>query len=516
MIEKNLLQQVKDILASLDGTYQLSIERDPSRDNAAAFSAFLEDFASASDRITTAYTDGKDFRFRVLRNGEDTGIAFRGIPSGHEFSSLLLAILNSDGKGKNLPDEGLARRIARLKGPLKVQTFVSLTCTNCPDVVQALNLLALGNPGVTHEMVDGALHQDEADRLRVQGVPAVFVNGEPLHTGRGELGTLLQKMEEKYGTADVGEPALERAYDVLVMGGGPAGASAAIYSARKGLKVAVVAQRIGGQVAETTGIENLVSVPHTTGTRLAADIKSHLQAYAIDLYENRQVTAVSVAEGQKSVTVAGGEVFLAPALIVATGASWRRLGLPGEDQLLGHGVHFCPHCDGPFYKGKAVAVVGGGNSGAEAAIDLAGICSRVTLIEFADEMRADSVLQQKLQTLPNVEVFTSTQTTALHAADGKLTGITVKDRKSGEERDMALDGIFVQIGLAPNSALFKDQLALTPRGELVIDETNRTSQPGVYGAGDVTTVPYKQIMIAMGEGAKAALSAFDDRVRGVI
>ena len=301
----------------------------------------------------------------------------------------------------------------------------------------------------------------------------------------------------------------------MVVGGGPAGTASAIYSARKGLKVAIVAERIGGQTTETTGIENLISVPKTTGTQLAADMKTHIENYPIDIFENRKITRVGLREKMKSVSVRGGEVFLSPAIVIATGASWRRLGLPDEEKYIGHGEHFCPHCDGPFYKGKDIAVVGGGNSGVEAAIDLAGICRHVTLIEFADEMRADDVLQQKLKTLTNVEVFTSTQTTALLGENGKITGITVKDRKTDIERNMMLDGIFVQIGLSPNSDLFKDELLLTPRGEIVIDEANRTSLTGVYAAGDVTTVPYKQIVIAMGEGAKAALSAFDDRIRGI-
>lgn len=516
MLEKDLLEQVRGLLASLKSEFTLRIERDPDYDKAAEFSSFLEDFASASDKISTEYADGKDFRFTILRNSEDTGVSFRGIPNGHEFTSLLLAILNADGQGKNLPDKAIAERISRLKGKLTVQTYVSLTCTNCPDVVQALNVMAIINPNLSHEMIDGSLFQLEISSLNIQGVPAVYVNGEPFHTGRGELGTLLQKLEDRFGTEhDDAENITEHEYDVVVVGGGPAGTASAIYSARKGLKVAIVAERIGGQTTETTGIENLISVPKTTGTQLAADMKTHIENYPIDIFENRKITRVGLRGKMKSVSVRGGEVFLSPAIVIATGASWRRLGLPDEEKYIGHGEHFCPHCDGPFYKGKDIAVVGGGNSGVEAAIDLAGICRHVTLIEFADEMRADDVLQQKLKTLTNVEVFTSTQTTALLGENRKITGITVKDRKTDIERNMMLDGIFVQIGLSPNSDLFKDELLLTPRGEIVIDETNRTSLTGVYAAGDVTTVPYKQIVIAMGEGAKAALSAFDDRIRGI-
>ena len=517
MLDSNILEQVKGVFASLSSDITLSVTRNSNDENSAEFSSFLEDFASTSDKIKTVYKEGEQFSFSILRNGEETGISFRGIPNGHEFTSLLLAVLNTDGQGKNLPDEAIAARIKSLKGEIRLQTYVSLTCTNCPDVVQALNVMALINPNISNEMVDGGLCQDEIQRLNIQGVPSVYVNGEPLHTGRGDLGILLQELEDKVGT-DHDENAVQtvREYDVIVLGGGPAGASSAIYSARKGLRVAIVAERIGGQVNDTTGIENLISVTKTTGTQLAADLRTHINDYSIDVFDNRKVVSTNLKEAVKTVSVRGGETFTAPAVVIATGASWRRLGLPDEDKYIGHGEHFCPHCDGPFYKGKDVAVIGGGNSGIEAAIDLAGICRHVTVLEFADAMRADEVLQQKVASLPNVEVFLSTQTTALLGDGQKLSGIRVKDRINDEEREIALDGVFVQIGLSPNSDAFKDQVEVTPRNEIIVDATNRTSLSGVYAAGDVTTVPYKQITIAMGEGAKAALSAFDDRIRGVI
>lgn len=326
MLEKDLLEQVRGLLASLKSEFTLRIERDPDYDKAAEFSSFLEDFASTSDKISTEYADGKDFRFTILRNSEDTGVSFRGIPNGHEFTSLLLAILNADGQGKNLPDKAIAARISRLKGELTVQTYVSLTCTNCPDVVQALNVMAIINPNLSHEMIDGSLFQSEISSLNIQGVPAVYVNGEPFHTGRGELGTLLQKLEDRFGTEnDETENITEHKYDVVVVGGGPAGTASAIYSARKGLKVAIVAERIGGQTTETTGIENLISVLKTTGTQLAADMKTHIENYPIDIFENRKITRVSLRGKMKSVSVRGGEVFLSPAIVIATGASWRRL-----------------------------------------------------------------------------------------------------------------------------------------------------------------------------------------------
>ena len=366
-------------------------------------------------------------------------------------------------------------------------------------------------------MIDGALFQDEVARLNIQAVPSVYANGELLHIGRGDLGELLSKLEEKFGSepsADV-QP-VEHTYDVVVLGGGPAGASAAIYSARKGLHVAVVAGRIGGQVKDTVGIENLISVPQTTGAQLADHLREHLSRYPIDLYENRQLREADLFSPRKRIAVAGGEVFCAPAVIVATGASWRRLNVEGETEHLGRGVHFCPHCDGPFYRGKRVAVVGGGNSGIEAAIDLAGICSHVTVLEFADTLRADTVLQEKAAAMKNIDIFLSSQTTQVLGNGERVTGLRVKDRTNDKERDIALDGIFVQIGLSANTDVFREVLPLNPQREIEVDACCRTSIPGVYAAGDCTNVPYKQIVIAMGEGAKAALSAFDDRMRGRI
>ena len=317
-------------------------------------------------------------------------------------------MLNADGKGKNIPDEAIRRRIQALEGPVSLQTYVSLTCTNCPDVVQALNVIALLNGQITHEMIDGALFQEEVDALKIQGVPSVYANGKLLHVGRGTLGELLQKLEDVFGTAPLAEAEpISRAYDVLILGGGPAGASAAIYSARKGLRVAIIAETIGGQVKETVSIENLISVPQTTGTQLADNLRSHINHYPIDLFEDRKIDKAELQGKEKVVSVAGGELFTSPSVIITTGASWRKLNVEGETEYIGRGVAFCPHCDGPFYQGKDVAVIGGGNSGIEAAIDLAGICRRVTVFEFADSLRADQVLQEKARSLSNVEIFTS-------------------------------------------------------------------------------------------------------------
>lgn len=516
MLDHAILDQLRGIFSSLDANYTLSAKYSSLRTEKDEMKSFLTSFASTSEHISVEFqelADGNILEFEILKDGEATGIKFCGIPGGHEFTSLLLALLNADGKGKNLPDEELSRRIATLSCEIRLRTFVSLSCTNCPDVVQALNVVALMNSSVSHEMVDGALFADEADALQVQAVPSVYANGELLHVGRGSLGELLQKLEERFGATNVQIEAMKRSYDVIVVGGGPAGASAAIYSARKGLRVAVVAERIGGQVRDTVDIENLISVPHTTGTQLAEALRTHIDRYAIDLYEDRKIERAELLGDEKSIFTHGGEEFVAPAVIIATGAGWRRLNVAGETDYIGHGVAFCPHCDGPFYAGKDVAVIGGGNSGIEAAIDLAGICKKVIVYEYAETLRADTVLQEKARRLKNVEIHTSAQTTEVIGNGHKVTAIRVRDRISGAEAVTPLDGIFVQIGLSANSAPFRDQLETSPIGEIIIDAACRTNIAGVYAAGDVSSVPYKQIVIAMGEGAKAALSAFDDRIR---
>lgn len=514
MLDNALKEQVKSLFSSLKDRYVFKISARTGHPSRTELIELLEETASCSENITCHIEEGTDLEFSLLKNETDTGICFRGIPSGHEFSSLLLAVLNADGIGKNLPDENTRARIKALKGPAELTTYMSLSCTNCPDVVQSLNVITLLHPSVRHTIIDGALHQEETERLHIQAVPAVYVGQEILHVGRSNLNELLEKLEERLGSNETEVTPQEYHFDVLVAGGGPAGAAAAIYSARKGLKVGVVAQRIGGQVNETVGIENLISVPYTTGTALAGDLRKHMEAYNIALFENRQITGFEVQGTDRVLLTKHGESFHAPALIIATGASWRKLNVEGETEYTGRGVAFCPHCDGPFYKGKDVAVIGGGNSGVEAAIDLAGICRKVTVLEFMDSLKADTVLQEKLKSLPNVTVRTSVQTLAVTGDGTKMNGLQIRERNSGAESTLPADGVFIQIGLEANSSIFSEKLECNRNGEIISDKQCRTSLSGVYAAGDVSDVAYKQIIIAMGEGAKAALSAFEDRIKG--
>lgn len=514
-LDQDILSQVRQVFASLHTDVKFIVSGDFSDARAKEMLQFVADIADCSDHLTVESIEltGVSPRFSIYKDGEDTGITFRCIPGGHEFTTLLLAVLNCDGQGKNLPDESTARRISSLRGPVQISVFVSLECTNCPDVAQACNVLALYNPEIEVEIVDGAMNVAEAEALHVQSVPTVFANGGLIHVGRSSLGEILGKLEEKFGSVPTDAPDIEVNADLVIIGGGPAGVAAAIYSARKGLDVAVVAGAIGGQVRETTGIENLIAAPVTTGTALAADLRKYLEDNKVRIYDQRTVEEVDFSGPEKIVSVKGGEKFKASQVVIATGAGWRRLNVPGEAEYIGRGVAFCAHCDGPFFAGKDVAVVGGGNSGIEAAIDLAGICRKVTVFEFLDTLKADTILIEKAKSLPNIEIHTSVAVQAIEGDGTKVTGVEVKDRVSGDVRRYAEDGVFVQIGLLPNSGLFQGQVEITPRGEIEIDECCRTKTEGVYAAGDVTTVPYKQIAIAIGEGAKAALSAFNDRIR---
>ncbi|MBM4251469.1 MAG: alkyl hydroperoxide reductase subunit F [Deltaproteobacteria bacterium] len=475
--------------------------------------ALLGEIASLSGQIqvTVLSETAAVPTFTVRRQDQAARLAFRGIPNGHEFTSLVLAVLNAGGVGK-MPDDGLAARIRRLRSDLAIKTYVSLSCENCPEVVQALNRIALVHGALSHTMIDGGVVPEEISARGIQGVPAVYVGDELLHSGRASLAELLSKLEAQFPSAMPITAQSLGHYDVAVIGGGPAGASAAIYSARKGLKTILVAERLGGQVQDTKGIENMISVLYTEGPQLSAQVEQHLRSYPVQILEHRRVSRITAAT-TRELTLDSGESLTCDALIVATGAKWRELNVPGEKEYLGRGVAFCPHCDGPFYRGKKVAVIGGGNSGVEAAIDLAGIANEVVLLEYAASLKADQILIDKLKSLPNAQVITSAKTTGIIGDGQRVTELAYTDLRTQQHHDLRLDGVFVQIGLLPNSAPVKDVVATNKYGEIIVDEKGRTSARGVYAAGDVTTIPFKQIVIAMGDGAKVALAAFEDRLR---
>ena len=472
---------------------------------------------AALSPLVNVREDGNDARkpsFSVSRPGEAARIRFAGIPMGHEFTSLVLALLQTGGHPPKV-EAALIEQIKALPGRFRFETYISLSCHNCPDVVQALNLMAVLNPGIESVMIDGALNQAEVEARQIMAVPTVFLNGEPFGQGRMTLEEIVAKIDTGAAARNAERLDAKAPFDVLVVGGGPAGSAAAVYAARKGMRPGGLAARFGGQVLGTLSIENLISVPHTEGPRLAVALEQHVKEYDVDIMNLQRAQALEAAgaDGLIRIHTQGGATLKARSLILATGARWREMNVPGEQEYKAKGVCFCPHCDGPLFKGKRVAVIGGGNSGVEAAIDLAGIVSHVTLLEFDSKLRADAVLQAKLNSLPNVTVIVSAQTTQVTGDGQKVNGIVYKDRNSGEEKRVELEGIFVQIGLLPNTDWLKGTLALTPRGEIEVDARGQTSLPGVFAAGDATTVPYKQIIIAMGEGAKASLSAFDHLIR---
>jgi alkyl hydroperoxide reductase subunit F len=513
MLDPSIISQLQSVFSGITSAIELVVS--PSHHpQQVELDEMLASIASTSPKISVRLSDNLSEvpSFTIYRDGKATGVNFRGIPGGHEFTSLIVAVLNVAGLGK-MPDDGLKQRIMALKSGLKIRTYVSLSCENCPDIVQGLNRIAVINPGVEHTMIDGGMVPEEVETLGLQGVPAVYVGDELIHSGRGALADLLAKLEAKFADQDAAQVVRELGhFDVAVIGGGPAGASAAIYSARKGLKTVMIAERLGGQLQETKGIENLISVVYTEGPKLSANFEEHMRAYPIQILEHRRVRMIS-NDAVRQIELESGESLSCDALIVATGAKWRELNVPGEREYLGRGVAFCPHCDGPFYKGKKVAVIGGGNSGVEAAIDLAGIASDVVLVEYGDQLKADSVLIDKLKSLSNAKIITNAKTNEIVGDGSKVNTLVYQDRVSGEEKRLSLDGVFVQIGLLPNSALVKDVVEINKFGEIVIDPKGRTSATGIYAAGDVTTIPFKQIVIAMGEGAKVALTAFEDRMR---
>lgn len=517
MLDAELKEQLKAHLSGLGHTVELVLASS-THEQQAELQQMLQDVAECSDELHLRSSDvsAELPQFAVHADGQPTGMRFVGIPGGHEFTSLIVAILNAGGKGK-LPDAALAQRIRRIQGG-KVRTYISQSCENCPDVVQALHQIALTHGAIEHTMIDGGLVQEELERLKVQGVPSVFVGDQLVHSGRATLPELIAILERALGQeqgAAAAQTELGR-FDVAVLGGGPAGVAAAVYSVRKGLKTVLIAEQLGGQLQQTKGIENLISVVYTEGPELAAKLHEHLRAYPVQLLEHRrvqQIVRAAVGGGVSELHLDSGERLTADSTIVATGAKWRELGVPGEKQYIGRGVAFCAHCDGPYYAGKKVVVVGGGNSGVEAAIDLAGICSEVVLLEFMPQLKADDVLVSKLQTLPNVQVVTNAKTLEVLGDGEKVVGLRYEAREDGAQRDLTSDGVFVQIGLSPNSALVKELVETNRYGEIVVDAKGRTTTEGIYAAGDVTTVAFKQIVTAMGDGAKAALTAFEDRMR---
>lgn len=476
--------------------------------------ALLKDIAAMSGHVT--YTEQADDRarkpsFTINRAGTDISIGFAGIPMGHEFTSLVLALLQVGGHPIKL-EEDVIRQIRELPGEYEFETFFSLSCQNCPDTVQALNTMSVINPRIRHVSIDGALFQDEVEARQVMSVPTVFLNGDEFAQGRTSVESLLARLDTGAASRRAEELSARDPYDVLIVGGGPAGAAAAVYAARKGIRTGVVAERFGGQVLDTMTIENFISVKETDGPRFAVALEEHVRAYDVDIMNLQRATELIPGE-LFEVRLADGGSLKGKTVVLATGARWREINVPGEQEYRNKGVAYCPHCDGPLFKGKDVAVIGGGNSGVEAAIDLAGLVRHVTLIEFDSQLRADDVLQRKLRSLPNVTIVMSAQTTEIHGDGSRVTGLQYTDRNSGESHRVDLDGVFVQIGLVPNTEWLKGTLDLSRYGEIEVDARGQTSLPGVFAAGDATTTPYKQIIIAAGEGAQAALSAFDHLIR---
>ena len=516
MLEESLKTQLQAYLERLARPVHLVASLDDG-DSSAEMLALLQDIEALSEKISleTRRDDAeRKPSFAITSPGQDISLRFAGLPLGHEFTSLVLALLQAGGHPSKASAE-LLEQVRSLDGEFAFESYFSLSCQNCPDVVQALNLMAVLNPKVRHVAIDGALFQDEVEARQVMSVPAIFLNGELFAYGRMGLEEIVARLDTGAEKREAEKIARKAAFDVLVVGGGPAGAAAAIYAARKGIRTGVAAERFGGQVLDTLSIENFISVPHTEGPKLAAALEQHVRGYDVDVMNLQRATALVPAgsDGLVEIRLANGASLKSKSVILSTGARWRTMDVPGEAEYRNKGVAYCPHCDGPLFKGKRVAVIGGGNSGVEAAIDLAGLVRHVTLIEFDKQLRADAVLQKKLFSLPNVTVIVSALSTEVHGDGQKVSGLSYKDRTNDTLHRVELEGIFVQIGLLPNSDWLKGTVELSPRGEVIIDDRGQTSVPGVFAAGDVTTVPYKQIIIAMGAGSTAALSAFDHLIR---
>ena len=515
MLDATLTATLKTYLERVTEPIELAASLDDSP-AAGQTRELLAEIAALSDKITVTSEDNERRpSFAIKRVGSDIAVRFAGVPLGHEFTSLVLALLQVGGVAPKVSDE-LAQQVRDLPGEHHFETYMSLTCQNCPDVVQALNAMSVLNPRITHVTIEGGAFQGEIESRKVLAVPTVYRNGELFGQGRMTLEEIVGKLDSGAAARDAQRLEAMDPFDVLVVGGGPAGAAAAIYASRKGIRTGIVAERFGGQVMDTMAIENFISVTHTEGPKLAAALEEHVRSYEVEVMELQRAAALTPAAepgGLAQVRLDNGAVLLARTVILATGARWRHMGVPGEEDYRNKGVTFCPHCDGPLFKGKRVAVIGGGNSGIEAAIDLAGVVGHVTVLEFMDELRADAVLQRKLYSLPNVEVILSAKTTEVLGNGEQVTGLDYEDRATGASRHLDLEGIFVQIGLLPNTEWLADALTLTPRKEIVIDDRGQTSATGIFAAGDCTTTPYKQIVISLGAGATAALGAFDHLIR---
>ncbi|KJG30367.1 alkyl hydroperoxide reductase subunit F [Photobacterium angustum] len=519
MLEQSMKQQLKAYLENLKTDIQLVLSLDDS-DTAQKLHELAHEIAELNDKVSVIEDNNASERkpvMQVVNPTKQTSMSFAGLPMGHEFTSLVLALLHSGGHPMKL-EQAVIDQIAALDQDIVVETFISLSCQNCPDVVQAFNMMAAINPRIKATMIDGAAFQDEVTERNIMAVPTVYVNGEVFGQGRMSLTEILNKLDTGAATKVAASLNEKAPFDVLVVGGGPAGASAAIYAARKGIRTGVVAERFGGQVMDTMSIENFISVKETQGPRLAASLEEHVKQYNVDIMSEQRVNniveAADTEDGYTHVYLESGAMLKARSVIISTGARWREMNVPGEQEYRNKGVAYCPHCDGPLFKGKRTAVIGGGNSGIEAAIDLAGIVEHVTVLEFADTLRADQVLINKAESMPNIDIIKMAQTTEVVGDGTRVTGISYKDRNTDEIKHIELAGIFVQIGLVPNTEWLKESaVALTPRGEIEIGAHGNTNVNGIFAAGDVTTVPYKQIIIAMGEGAKASLGAFDYLIR---
>ncbi|MFJ7936746.1 alkyl hydroperoxide reductase subunit F [Sporosarcina sp. NPDC096371] len=507
LLDADIKAQLAQYLELMEGDVLLKVsvgEDKVSREMA----GLVDELATMSSRIKVELVDlERTPSFSVNRIGEDTGITFAGIPLGHEFTSLVLALLQVSGRAPKV-DEKVIEQVRNIKGEYHFESYISLSCQNCPEVVQALNVMSVLNPGITHTMIDGAAYKDEVESKKIMAVPTVHLNGEPFSSGRKSLEEILAELGSG---PDASEFADKEPFDVLVVGGGPAGASAAIYAARKGIRTGIVADRFGGQILDTAAIENFISVNRTEGPRLAANLEEHVKEYNVDVMNLQRAKRLEKKD-LIEIELENGAVLKSKTVILSTGARWRDVGVPGEAEFRNKGVAYCPHCDGPLFAGKDVAVIGGGNSGVEAAIDLAGIVNHVTVLEYGAELRADSVLQERLHSLPNVTVLKNAQTKEITGTDS-VNGITYLDRETGDEKHIELNGIFIQIGLVPNTDWLGDAVERNKAGEIVVDKRGATNVPGVFAAGDCTDSAFKQIIISMGSGASAALGAFDYLVR---